>query len=248
MTHKHLIIIGGQRSGTTLLADRLSSIHGVKVSGASPPEPKYFINPNLPVCNETYTKTVFGNLKETDRWLVEKSTSYYEHFDALRRIHATLPDAVIVLMMRDPIERAISNFQFSVQHGLETRDINSALVSNDLPAMMDGVSVSPFAYKQRSLFGRTVEILNSVFDPVYMRFLVLEELVTEPCHFARFTRSLGLESPAKANVFPVINASTKVETAVSHETYAHLVSYFREDVHNLFNLLGRQIPHWNNYE
>lgn len=248
MKNEHLIIVGGQRSGTTLLTSKLASLPNVAVAGDFPPEPKYFINSDNSFHKDIYTRTLFKDIPPGVRLLVEKSTTYYERLDALERINVTLPDAIIIMMMRDPIERAISNYWFSVEHGHEKRDINSALVSDTFPPTVNSVSTSPFAYKQRSLFGKAIKTLQSVFKHKQLRFIVLEELLADPNNFVQLAKSLGLETPSNVPDLPITNMSQKGAAIISSETYTYLVSYFKEDVQKLFEIMGRQIPLWKTYE
>ena len=67
------------------------------------------------------------------------------------------------MQLRDPVARAVSNWQLSTAHGLETRPLEQALVENlDGPARRGTpatTSVSPYAYLER---GRYAEQLGAV--------------------------------------------------------------------------------------
>src|SRR5205814_123516 len=89
----------------------------------------------------------------------EKSTSYIESDVATRRITATLPGAPLLVVLRDPVRRAISNYRFSTQNGVDDLPISEALRAEAGERSWDHArfSVSPFAYLAR---GRYVEYLE----------------------------------------------------------------------------------------
>lgn len=51
-----------------------------------------------------------------------------EHHGAAGRIHATLPDARLLFVVRDPFERAVSNWKHRATQGLETRPLADAIL------------------------------------------------------------------------------------------------------------------------
>lgn len=57
----------------------------------------------------------------------EASTSYLTDPDAAARIRAFNPDSRIIVMLRDPVERAYSHYLNNVRDGLETADFATAL-------------------------------------------------------------------------------------------------------------------------
>ena len=71
-----------------------------------------------------------------------------------------LGEAHVVVVLRDPVERAVSNWRFSTENGLETRPLeDGAAREPGRPAPWDPAvtSVSPFAYLER---GRYVDYLE----------------------------------------------------------------------------------------
>jgi len=117
------------------------------------PEPKYFLtsNPNKKIYLEKY----FKNKKSI---CIEKTTSYYENKTALMKIKQNFPNAKIIMILRDPILRAISNYLFTKKNKLELRDINIALDPlNQLKDKIENVSTSPFLYLDRGLYETFLE-------------------------------------------------------------------------------------------
>ena len=77
------------------------------------PEPKFFIKPDLNKDDliEYYQK--YFDQNTCDLILGEKSTSYIEHESALINYKKLIPKGKIILILRNPVDRAISNYKFS---------------------------------------------------------------------------------------------------------------------------------------
>jgi phosphatidylserine/phosphatidylglycerophosphate/cardiolipin synthase-like enzyme len=72
--------------------------------------------------------TFFAEASSPDiRLFGENSTSYLEQEGAAQAAAEVLGTAQIVVMLRDPLERAVSNWRFSSEHGLEDRPLEQAL-------------------------------------------------------------------------------------------------------------------------
>ena len=142
----HLFIIGAQRSGTTSLFLQLDAHPSVTMAKPVKPEPKFFLDNDAlePGWQDRYQQ--FFPHPEGKAVLGEKSTTYIERSDAGERIAIAFPEAKIVALVRDPIERAVSNYRFSVANGYERRPIDAALDPQNLvPESPADVSTSPYA-------------------------------------------------------------------------------------------------------
>ena len=109
LNQKKLFIVGAQRSGSTLLYKILSSHSQICMAKPYFPEPKYFLK-NYKV-NKNYFKKFFKHYKN-ENYIGEKSTSYLEYIFVAKRINKNFPDAKIFIILRNPADRAISNFFF----------------------------------------------------------------------------------------------------------------------------------------
>ena len=81
---KHIIIIGGQRCGTTYLLNLLKISKKFLLTNKIFPEPKYFLKKNPSYIN--YLKFFCNWGFKNERVLVEKSTTYYENYKALKNL------------------------------------------------------------------------------------------------------------------------------------------------------------------
>ena len=125
--NKHLFIIGAQRCGTTSILNYLKKYKKIKVTKFEKPEPKYFTKKNL--CYDEYLKKYFGNKKKYSQILVEKSTSYIEIKKSAENIKKIIKCPKILIMLRNPAERCVSNYLLSKKNNFENYKFLKALSS-----------------------------------------------------------------------------------------------------------------------
>jgi hypothetical protein len=242
--HDHFVIIGAQRCGTTYLTRLLDEHPDVEMAKPFRPEPKFFLTDDeYARGHDHYDQRFF--VDERARVRGEKTTSYIESELALQRIGALLPDAPVVAVVRDPVHRAVSNYRFSVENGVEHLPLDEALraaATDDRDWDPAEFSVSPFAYLER---GRYADYLERVVHWVprdRLCVLVFEELIAGPDVLAALYERLGVDPAFRPEgLGEGVNAATGVEE-LDPETEAWLHGYFAEPNRRLAALLGRELP------
>jgi hypothetical protein len=242
---RHLLVAGAQRCGTTYLHDLLAAHPSIAMARPARPEPKVFLSDELAGRGiEWYRSTYFAHATD-EEILGEKSTSYLEYPEAAERAAAVLGDPLVLVQLRDPVERAVSHWAFSTDSGLETRPLESALAANlegPVPWNPERTSVSPFAYLER---GRYVDHLTGWVkrfgDAVTVSFL--EELVAEPRRVGDLYRSLGVDADfSPASLGEPVNQSIRAGPRLDVGLVEQLRDYFRTSDAALEELLGRSLP------
>jgi hypothetical protein len=115
------VIIGATKSATTWLQRSLQA------------DPAVFMpNPELHYFSREYHRGDAWYLsnftkEETHKVLGEKSNSYLDCPEAVPRLYRALPHAKLVAQLRNPIDRAYSNYCMLYRRGEVTRDINRYL-------------------------------------------------------------------------------------------------------------------------
>ena len=146
---KHFFIAGAQRCGTTYLYTLLDEHPEIEMAKPFKPEPKFFLKDSLFSKGLSYYESHFFGSKPS-AWLQgEKSTTYIESETAAKHIVHAFPDAKILIVLRNPIERAISNYWFSVNNGIETAPIEEAFINEEQRRLNydhSRFSTSPFVY------------------------------------------------------------------------------------------------------
>lgn len=242
----HLLVIGGQRCGTTYLYRLLDEHPQVDMAKPVRPEPKFFLDPDsLRLGLDWYEKTYFGSDRDGVLLLGEKSTSYIESADAARRAAALLGTPHVVALLRDPVERAVSNWRFSAANGREDRPLEQALTESlggSRPWDRTATSVSPYAYVER---GRYIDLLqpwSTLFgDRLHVRFL--EEMVGIPSSVAEMYATLGLDDDfAASSLHSHVNTNPGVSPPVDSLLRQQLRSAFADSDERLRAWLGRPLP------
>lgn len=243
---RHLLVIGAQRCGTTYLHTLLDAHPQIAMARPARPEPKVFIDAELSARGrEWYVETWFADAGDADV-LGDKSTSYLEHPEAAGRARAMLGDPLALVQLRDPVQRAISNWAFSSDNGLERRPLAEALEAGlaEAPDAWDGngTSVSPFAYLQR---GRYVDYLHPWLEEYGedLRIGFLEDLAADREAIGGTYRFLGVDAefrPPAAD--SPVNASAADAPAVPSELEQRLRAWFADSDAALADLLGRPLP------
>jgi hypothetical protein len=241
----HFLVIGAQRCGTTYLHELLAEHPDIAMAQPVRPEPKVFLSDEVVDRGvEWYDHTWFPHAG-TAGMLGEKSTSYLESPDAVPRVTAVLGRPRIVVQLRDPIERAISNWSFSRLHGMEDRSVAEALTRNlDGPLPWDPqlTSVSPYAYLER---GRYADYLAPWLDafPDRVRVQFLEDLVERADRIGELYEWLGVDDGVRPDSLGQrVNEAERHGDTLDDGLVDRLRDYFDDSDRALAGLLGRELP------
>ena len=254
MINRHFIIGGAQRSATTYLTRVLDAHPEIEQAKPVRPEPKFFLKP------EEYEEGYAGYLSryfshvddKTGKVLGEKSTSYIEHEVAARRIKQMLPDVRMIFLLRHPIERAISNINFSRMHDFENASTETAILREiDAPDTVvsqarAGISVSPQAYLARSGYVDHLKPYFEIFDRSQIKVLIKESLTGNPDAVKSIYQFLDVDGAFVPDILgATINASEKDEADVlSKRARSRLEEYFSAKNEALADLCDLDLSAW----
>lgn len=118
-TRPDFLFIGGAKCGSTSFAINLETHPQVCIRG--PKEPNFWSWGRYPKKYQDFFVNESPIAKPTaqDRVSGEFSTSYLLHPLAPRRIYTALPEAKIIMMLRNPTDRAYSHYMMSKFRGFE---------------------------------------------------------------------------------------------------------------------------------
>jgi len=258
---EHLIICGAQRSATTYLTKLLSFHPNITFAQPMRPEPKFFLDSNKFEKGYSFYLDHFFNMtpetvsSKDNLILSEKSTSYIEYTIAADRIKKTLPHAKLIFVLRDPIERAISNINFSRMHGYEKLPINEAILREinspkDLLSPADsGTSVSPQAYLQRGCYIDYLEIWYDRFRKDQILLILTENLIQTDEEINRVFEFLGVKNDLSKEDVGIVNSSDKFENNdLTPQTIARLQTYFKTKNEALSKSYNLDLAPWTNFQ
>jgi hypothetical protein len=243
------IIGGAPRSGTTWLYWLLDRHPDVYMARPVTPEPKFFLVDELYEKGLSYyAETWFSDAGDA-RLAGEKSTDYLESGPAAARIARDLPGVKLVFILREPVDRAFSNYLWTKMNGLETEDFATALRleaqrERELPERLK--FARPYSYFSRGLYADLLRPYFERFGRDRLLILRFEDLTARPTAVAeRLHRFLGIQSrPEDAGAIGVINASEKNGAAVDESIRNELRARYAEPNRRLASLLGSEFEIW----
>tara|TARA_B100000674_G_scaffold60527_1_gene42003 strand:- start:423 stop:1154 length:732 start_codon:yes stop_codon:yes gene_type:complete len=168
--------LGTQKGGTTTL-HRLLGEH-----------PEVF----LPACKEVHFFD--QNYSEGEAWYRQHfqgaradqrcgdiTPFYLFHPDVPGRIHQHLPQARMIVLLRDPVERAISQVFHAQRLGFEPLPVAEALAAEDNRlATGDPYSFQKHSYISRSRYLEQLDRYEALFPPEQLLILCSEDLFAKP--------------------------------------------------------------------
>lgn len=231
------VIIGGMKCGTTSLNAWLRDRPGVAFSSV---KEIHFFDKQFDK-GEAWYRSHFPILESLlgARCVIEATPSYlYRAESVAPRMQAMIPEARLVVMLRDPIKRAISQYGHHVRHGKEERTLSEALLSDT-----GSNPKNPNHYKCRGLYAQQIKRFLQHYDRSQLLVIKSETFFADPAPvYEQVQRFFGLDPvPLKPSSKPR-NVGQQKHT-VPDEVIAHLADYYREPNRELSQLLP-DFPIW----
>ena len=176
----------------------------------------------------------------------EGTVFYLYDTDAQDRIRALVPDARLIAVLRDPVERAHSNWAHLRGAGLEPEA--DFLTACDLEPGRRAAGWAPFwHYVAAGRYGEQVEALLRRFDREQVLLLSYRDLSEAPlCTLDRVCVFLGVE-PGHVEDVPRHHVRADVHgrsTGPSAQERATASEWFADDLAHLERLTGRAPAAW----
>jgi hypothetical protein len=211
------------------------------------PEPKFFCSDDALVRGRGwYVETWFGHAGDA-AVLGDKSTSYLECEGAAGRAAKVLGDPLVLAQLRDPVARAVSNWRFSRDNGMEHRSAEQALAE-----CLDGVeptwdrsrvSVSPHDYLRRGRYADHLASWLEAFPGGRVRVEFLEEQKADSGAFRALLGWLGVDPSGVPTEAPApVHTSKEPWPALDGGLTAALRGYFSDSDLLLEQMLDRALP------
>ena len=245
-----LFLVGAQRSGTTYLYHMLDSHPQVLMAKPVRPEPKFFLDEEEYKKGKRHYETRYFADRTNDHiYIGEKSTSYLEYKIVAERIQGFYPGARILLILREPVARAYSNYRFSVENGLESLSFQDA-IDMERERLLSGKyasSVNPYAYTKRGHYIDYIRDYMNVFDREQISIIIHEEFVSRLDQISKLFEWLGIDKGhVPENYEGKYNVSVRSDRDRQELEMAKNIlgkEYSRSNT-ALEELLGRQIRAW----
>lgn len=240
------IIIGTQRGGTTSLHHTLSAHPQIMMAEVK----------ELHFFNRFYSKGInwyqaqFGEDSGALKFLSGEATpAYLYHQLVPERVSKHLPNVKLIVMLRDPVIRAFSQFMMMRKRGIEPEsDFIEALkledgrlrglrpIEDEQSAPEDLSRYYRFSYQKRGLYGEQIQRWLQFFRLDQFHFIKSEEFFDSPEKILQSLYAfLGISAIMPPQV-PKLNSHTDIKLNV--DNIEHLYEYFRSDGILLRKLIG----------
>lgn len=182
----NFFVIGANRAGTTSLHHYLSQHPQVYMSPVK--EPNYFnpkagrtdplwSNRSTPVLTLEEYQALFADVAG-ERAIGESSTVYLSMPGAPERIRDAVPEAKLVAILRNPVDRAFSDYSLHRSWGTETLSFADAVTAE---LDVDGpVAGRMRGYVKTGFYGRSLTRYLEVFEREQLRVYLHEDLMVAP--------------------------------------------------------------------
>ncbi|VEP16607.1 Sulfotransferase [Hyella patelloides LEGE 07179] len=219
MTLPNFLIIGAAKAGTTSLYKYLEQHPDVYMSSFKEPGffafegqtlnfqgpgVKYRINKWTVTDLDSYQEMFAG--AENQKAIGEATPLYLYYTQACDRIKHYIPDAKLIAMLRDPVERAFSNYVWAVQPGAEPiTNFTEALAAE--PKRINDNWGPRWHYKAQGFYYQQLKPYFETFDPQQIRVYLHQDFVANPkqvlqdiFNFLEIDDSFELDLSKKHNV------------------------------------------------
>jgi hypothetical protein len=241
------LILGAQKAGTTALYEYLR--RHPDLTGPSWKEVSFF--DRHWVRGLKWYRGNFPNRARTrDKLVGEASPSYVFHPLAPQRVQEVVPDARLVVLVRNPVDRALSHYNHEVALGREPLPFEEALDAEDerLRGEVDHMLADPeyfsrewwgHTYKARGRYAEQLERWLAVFPREQVLIVPSDDLADDPAGaHARVLEFLGAR-PQRLDSYPRVYE--REYAPMEAGTRERLAAEFEEPNRRLYELLGRDL-------
>jgi hypothetical protein len=240
------LIAGAQKAGTTALHSFLKAHPQLFL--ATPKELHFFDNESLDWSCPNYDILHAHFPAELDDKVIGEATPIYTWWPpSLDRIKVYNPKIKCIVMLRNPVERAYSNWAMVVSRGAETLSFSTAIRDGRRRAAgPSGLPHRLFSYVERGLYAAQIERLLARFPRERLLFLRTEDLAErQAATLDQVCAFLGVSPfstpPPAAYVMPVSKGDLP---PISEADRSYLTALYREDIAATQALSGLDLSHW----
>lgn len=248
------LIIGAAKCGTSSIASALDMHPDIFV----PPQELHFFTTRHKKGEDWY----LSNFQVPEKILGEKSPSYLFILECHQRIHRFIPGAKLVILLRDPVVRAYSNWNMRynkkrlITEGLgynHRQNKPDRLPSLDFEAITDyyiergphdpRLYERPLDVIHRSLYIDQIEHLMQFFKREHLHIIITEEyFADEQKGYRELCRFLNVP-PYTPPTFE-IKLKGEYQHPLPEQAAKKLREYYRPYNQRLFQFLGRPVNVW----
>lgn len=241
------LVTGVQKGGTSALFEYLRELPGLQLPAVK--EAHFFDDETIDWAAPDYR--AYHALFAGDERLRGEATPIYIYWpNSLERIACYNPRMKIIVLFRDPIERAWSHWKMEYAKRKETHSF-AWCIREGRTRLMDGDPSAPghhrvFSYVERGFYGQQVERLFRLFPRDQCMLLRSEELNADPGRaIGQICGFLGLPAPGAIRPRTVHAAlATAYPSRLEDDDRALLANLYRPDLARFEALTGLEASFW----
>lgn len=247
------VIIGAQKAGTTSLCTYL-----FRHPQVLPPRRKeihFFDSPEYAYGSDWYRahfpidpRLTLAHRRAPGGLLTGEASPYYLAYPhAPRRLYEVAPNAKLVVMLRNPVDRALSHYHHQIRHGREDLSFEDAIraeperLAGELEKMLEdedyySYNYWAYSYVARGLYAAQLERWYEHFPKEQILVIRSEDFFRQTSsEMQKVTEHIGLQDFALPR-YGKQNAGTY--TRLESSSREHISKYFEEANQRLTRVLG----------
>lgn len=224
------LIIGVPKAGTTYLYDILNQHSKIQMSRR---KEIHFFDKNYHRGKRYYQS--FFPKSDLGMLTGEASVNYFYSDKAKTRIERDLPNVKLILLLRNPADRAYSHFQMNRKDMVE-KSFDQHIASNSL-------EFKKYNYLEKGLYAKYLTIWNSFLKSDNLLIINSEDLFHKEDLIINRVLSF-LELPSDIKLLSR-NKNSRVYEKMKPDTRSELMDYYKEDMANLEEYLSENF-NWHN--
>ena len=240
----NFLVVGAHRAGTTTLHRCLSQHPQICLADT---KSTHFFNTDVlfergTPSYESYHSQFKPN---SEQKVIGESTPDYAYWQSsISRIYRYNPEMKIIMVLRNPIERAYSAWQQAHSQGQEEHDFVSAinLEPNRLRTQGTRGQHDVYSYLDKGFYSRQIEHIYQYFDPHQVLLMRSDNLFDNiSVALYQVLEFLGLPY---MEVDEAAQSLGDYQRSLPAQVYNELIEIFRRDVYKLEELVGWNCSDW----
>lgn len=239
------LIAGAQKAGTTALFDYLAEISALELPAVK--EAHFFDDEEGIDWAAPDYSAYHALFSDPGRLWGEATPIYFYWPNALERIRAYNPAIKLILLFRDPVERAWSHWKMEYARGKETEPFGWC-IREGRARMATGTPYPGFhrvfSYVERGFYGRQLARSLSLFPREQLLLLGSDELRRDPTSTIRAVCAFLGIAPPGGQISPKISrpaANIDYSAILSQSDVVFLQRQYMDEVARLHSLSGKAL-------
>ena len=240
------VVIGSTKSGTTSLHYYLIQHPGI-ISERNVHFFEYMQTNSIEWYRAYFPTKAYKNFKKLT--VGEQTATYLSHPLIPKRIHTTIPNAKLIVVLRNPVDRAYSNYTHQVREGIEKRTFEEAIKSElkriEICKNNSEYKINNDDFSNHVIFSYLRHGIYVDFIKAWMEFFTKEQFLILPTYDLNNNRAKFLKQ-----VFDYLNVQNFEIKDVERQNVGEykkldksmrkfLVDYYRPHNERLFKLLEK---------